>query len=341
MTDAMSSLATDATTRRQGARVSVIMPCYNAADYVGQAVEDVLGQTYGPIELIVVEDGSTDASADIVAGYGRDVTLVRQSNAGVSAARNAGLARATGEYVAFLDADDRWDHRFVETMMAALDDDKSGSADERADLAYCGWARFWGDLDNARPFIPGDLESAGRDKLELMLQCCPFPIHAVLVRLERLRELGGFDRRFPPAEDYHLWLRLAIRCRFRRVPKVMAYYRRHPAQQTADHFELTLKRWRMLRKFVREHRDCLRPLPRGELSDWIDGVFRREGYAAYWRRDLPTARRCFRRMAATGRIGLADLKVILPSLVPLSVHEHLLLWRDASARDEDVPAVMA
>jgi len=324
---------------RQPERVSVIMPCYNAADYVGQAVEDVLAQTYEPIEMIVVDDGSTDGSADVVAGYGPTVTLIRQPNAGVSAARNAGLDRATGTFVAFLDADDRWDPRFVETMAAALTDDRADPRDDRPDLAYCGWARFWGDLDTARPFIPWDLEAHGQDKLELMLQSCPFPIHAVLVRLERLREVGGFDLRFPPAEDYHLWLRLAVRCRFKRVPKVMAYYRRHPAQQTADLFRPTLQRCGMLRDFVRTHRRCLQHIPTEKLDDWVNGLLRREGYVAYWRGDLAMARRCFRRMWWTGQARLGDWKVVLASLLPQWLHQRLLLWRDAAARDENVPAV--
>ncbi|MBN1344652.1 MAG: glycosyltransferase [Phycisphaerae bacterium] len=332
---------TKTVTRQSSRRVSVIMPCYNAAAYVAEAVEDVLAQTHRQVELIVVDDGSTDGSADIVAGYGPPVRLIRQSNAGCSAARNAGLACATGTYVAFLDADDRWDHRFLETMIEAIEAEPNEDDDPRPDLVYCGWARFWGNLDNARPFVPQDLDARGRDKLALMLQCCPFPIHAVLVRLKKLREVGGFDRRFPPAEDYHLWLRLATRCRFRRVPKVMAYYRRHPNQQTADHYRPTLKRWRMLRDFVETHRSHLRHIPREELSDWVNDVFRREGYAAYSRWDLSTARRCFRRMAGMGRCRLDDLKVVLPSFLPLRLHQHLLLWRDAANRDEDVPAVMA
>jgi GT2 family glycosyltransferase len=240
---------------------------------------------------------------------------------------------ATGRYVAFLDADDRWDHRFVETMVDALTDAPVGSTAEPIDLVYCGWARFWGSLDSAKPFVPRDLEAGGRDKIKLMLQGCPFPIHAVLVRLDRLRQLGGFDERFPPAEDYHLWLRLALTSRFRCVPKVMAYYRRHPAQQTADHFHLTLQRWRMLRDFVRNHRDQLRDIPNTTLSDWVDGLFRREGYAAYWRRDLPLARRLFRNAARRGHVGLRDLKVIVPSLLPLWLHERVLTWRRAAERD--------
>jgi len=307
--------------RTCGDLISVVMPCYNAAPYVREAINDVLGQTYRRVRLIVVDDGSTDNSADIVSEFGSRVTLIRQANAGSSAARNAGLRLAEGEYVAFLDADDRWDRCFLETMADAL-------ADGQADLAYCGWARFWGDLSSAKPFIPRDLEAGERGKLERMLEACPFPIHAVLVRRERLVEAGGFDRRFPPAEDYELWLRVATRCRFKLVPRVMAYYRRHPAQQTANHFHLTLMRWRALRHFITAHWAHVQDVVGDHVGEQIDGVFRREGYAAYWRGDLVTARRCFRQMMRMGQTGWHDLKVVLPSLLPLSLHRGLLRLRD-------------
>ncbi len=304
----------------EGERVSVIMPCYNAAAYVAEAIDDVLNQTHREIQLIVVDDGSTDASAEIISGFGPRVTLIRRPNGGVSAARNMGLAQAQGTYVAFLDADDRWDRTFIETMVGALHNSD-------ADLAYCGWARFWGDLSTARPFVPRDIEAQGQDKLSLMLEGCPFPIHSVLVRRTLIEQAGGFNRRFPPAEDYELWLRLAVHHRFRRVPKVMAYYRRHPHQQTANHFHLTKMRWRVLRHFAETHFQHLQHIAPERIEDLVNGVFRREGYAAYWRGDLQTARRCFRCMLWMGQVTPRDMKVALPSLLPMRAHEALRQWR--------------
>jgi len=88
--------------------ISVVIPAYNAAEYIGRAIDSVLAQTRRPDEIIVVDDGSTDDTASIVETYGSQVRLIRQENTGVSAARNTGIDAATGEWIAFLDGDDEW-----------------------------------------------------------------------------------------------------------------------------------------------------------------------------------------------------------------------------------------
>lgn len=100
--------------------VSVIVPTYNRAHCVGRAIRSALEQTYAHVEVIVVDDGSTDGTADVVAGCGPRVTYVRQANGGVAAARNAGLRAATGEFVAFLDSDDWWDPWKLSAQIAVL-----------------------------------------------------------------------------------------------------------------------------------------------------------------------------------------------------------------------------
>ncbi len=89
-------------------RISVVIPAYNAGKYVGRAIDSVLAQNRAADEIIVVDDGSTDDTAEVVGGYGERVRLIRQANAGASAARNAGIEAASGEWIAFLDADDEW-----------------------------------------------------------------------------------------------------------------------------------------------------------------------------------------------------------------------------------------
>lgn len=99
--------------------ISIIIPAYNAADYLVQTIESVLNQTYSDFELILVDDGSTDRTCEIIKDYqGKDARIkyFYKENGGVSSARNLGLQKATGDFVSFLDSDDLWDKRFLESM---------------------------------------------------------------------------------------------------------------------------------------------------------------------------------------------------------------------------------
>lgn len=101
--------------------VDVIIPCFNTARYIGEAIDSALGQSVSPARIIVVDDGSTDSSSGVIRAYGHPVEYYRQENAGISSARNAASARATGDYLAFLDADDLWTERSVSTRLAYLE----------------------------------------------------------------------------------------------------------------------------------------------------------------------------------------------------------------------------
>lgn len=105
----------------RGSRVSVIIPVFNAERYLGEAIESILGQDYDDVEIVVVDDGSTDRSAD-VAGQYRRIRLIRQQNLGPGAALNAGISSAGGELLAFLDADDRWEPMTLAKRVARFDD---------------------------------------------------------------------------------------------------------------------------------------------------------------------------------------------------------------------------
>ena len=118
--------------------VSVVIPNYNYARFLPEAIDSVLAQTYGQIEIIVVDDGSTDDSREILDGYGDRVTVIFQQNAGVSAARNNGVSRSRGEYLAFLDADDAWLPAKIERQIAAF------RGDEEIGLVHVGMVEIDG-----------------------------------------------------------------------------------------------------------------------------------------------------------------------------------------------------
>lgn len=306
--------------------VSVIMPCFNAAAYVEEAIGSVMAQTYPAVELIVVDDGSSDGSPAIVERLARQhegrIRFVSQANAGPYPARNHGLRLARGEYVAFLDADDWWREDFVEKLLGAL------GTDESVALAYCGWQNVGLEGGRSQPFVPADYEL--EDKAARFLRAAaPWPMHAALVRRRVLDDVGGFDTDLPTCMDYDLWLRVAVARPIRLVPEVMAFYRHHQSGQiTSTQWRQARNTWFVKRKFVREHPDLVHHLSRAELRELIDGGLLKRGYDNFWRRDLESAQRIFRMSLVEGGWSAKDLKYLLPALLPPPLYRRLVSGRD-------------
>ena len=294
------------------------MPCFNAAGHISESVGSVLGQSYEAIELIVVNDDSTDHSLQVLEGI-RDYRLViiSQPHSGVCVARNRGLAEATGDYVAFLDADDTWRPDCLEKLHSVLQ--KSPDAA----LAYCGWQNVGLPGGRGQPFIPADYEQPA--KVEILLGGNRWPIHAALTRREAVIEAGGFDERFRISEDYHLWLRIATRHPIVRVPEVLAYYHFHEGTQaTKDRVRGAFDHWQVQREFLRERPDIASRLGNRRIRELTHGELLRRGYICYWNRDLESARTIFRRVMKTGYGTVTDWKYMLPALLPLPLNRLLI-----------------
>jgi len=293
--------------------ISVIMPCYNAAPYVRQAIESVLGQSYAEVELVFVDDGSSDESAAIAAGlaarHPERMILLAADRRGPYPARNLGLTRASGPLVAFLDADDYWQADFLEKLHARL-----VAAD--AALAYCGWQNVGATDRTNEPYVPPDYEAG--DKLDLLLRAAsPWPIHAALTRRSVIDEVGGFDTTLATCMDYDLWLRIGASRPIVRVPEVLAYYRFHPGGQiTSKQWRQAENVWIVKKRFAAASPELVARFTRERLDELIDGALLRRGYDCYWRRDLVSAQRIFRRSLRAGGWKLKDLKYLLPALLP-------------------------
>lgn len=303
-------------------RVSVIMPCYNAAATILGAIASVQAQTFDDWELIVVDDGSADDSAERVAAV-RDprIVLARQRNGGSAAARNRGLREARGEFIAFLDSDDSWDPTFLARMVDAL----APRAD--AVLAYCGWQNLGITGGRGAPFVPPDYD--GLDRAETLLGGCRWPIHGALVRRQAIERAGGFDDRLQAAVDYDLWLRVSDQGALVRVPAVLAFYHHHGGEQiTKNGLRVALNHWRAQRKYLDQHPEVIERLGARRVRELVVGELLRRGYAAYWARDLPAARTLFRAVMRRGYGRLRDWRYMLPALLPLSWHQGLLRLRD-------------
>jgi glycosyltransferase involved in cell wall biosynthesis len=184
-------------------RVSVIIPAYNRAPWLGPAINSVLDQTFQDTEIIVVDDGSTDGTAVLLSGYGSKIRpLYHNENRGVSAARNTGIRGSTGPLIAFLDSDDRW----LPEKLAI----QAGFFQDNPDAVACQTEEIW--IRNGRRVNPGKrhLKPTG-DIFKPSLRLCLVSPSAVMLKRSLLEEVGLFDEGLPACEDYDLWLRIASR----------------------------------------------------------------------------------------------------------------------------------
>ena len=201
--------------------VSVITPAYNAAKYIGEALDSVLNQTFRSHELIVINDGSpdTDELERELQKYPATIRYIKQENRGAAAARNAGLRSARGEYAAFLDADDRWLPDFLEKQLAFL-------RSSNADLVFSD-ARLIGDSPLAgRTFMELDPPKSAVTPESLLAVEVAVLTSAVLARKQPIFEVGLFDETIKRGHDFELWFRLAKSgTRFAYQPRVLAEHR--------------------------------------------------------------------------------------------------------------------
>ena len=192
--------------------ISVVIPAYNAARLIGAAIESVLAQTRPVAEIVVVDDGSTDGTAEVATGFGEQVRCLRQDNAGPSAARNTGIEAATGEWIAFLDTDDSWLPSKVEAELEVLT--------AHPELAWIGVNHLLRDFATGEDTVRFDPERAGKlldggpvlpDFVEAACAGLGWDPVGLLVRRDVLLEAGGFRAGLHYAEDLDLCLAIARR----------------------------------------------------------------------------------------------------------------------------------
>jgi cellulose synthase/poly-beta-1,6-N-acetylglucosamine synthase-like glycosyltransferase len=216
---------------------SIVMPAYNTEQTIEAAILSVLSQTRADFELIVADDGSTDDTPTRIERFLEDkrVRLIRGNHRGPSAARNAAIAEAVGEYICFLDSDDLWLPSYLESMSAMLSDAP------RVAVAFTdAWVLFDAAKLIARrtameELRPSSIPQNPEGFLRAMLEHSNFVYYSTMVRRAVLDEVGRFDERFRGPEDYELWLRIAAHgYSFAWCPEPQAIYRRRAGQLTAD-----------------------------------------------------------------------------------------------------------
>ena len=223
--------------------VSVIIPAYNASRTIGAAVDSVLAQTFTDLELLVIDDGSQDDTADVVSAFADPrVKCVRKENGGVSVARNWGLDLATGSYVAFLDADDAWRPAKLERQYHALG--------ERPHVGLCFAATEHAD-DDLRPTAmhPAPQRTDYSEALLLEGNIVSGSASSVMARASALDEAGCFDPSLSLCADWDLWLRMSVVTGFLALDEPLVLYRSIPGTMSGDPKVLEHDTFALLDKF--------------------------------------------------------------------------------------------
>ena len=215
-------------------KVSVIVPVHNGARYLGHTLAAVIAQTHPSIELVVVDDGSTDISLQVAADVAPAAIVVKLAQAGgVSAARNRGLSASTAPFVCFLDQDDIWHPQHVARQLAAFARMPQAGAVvvpyhhwyPLADSSYASPVSIWPSVADDRL----DPEFTGWVYHQFLLDCWALT-SATMLRRTALEAVGAFDPDRPYGEDWELWLRLSRRWQFAKLGQPPVLYRQHPTQ---------------------------------------------------------------------------------------------------------------
>lgn len=223
-------------------RITVVVPAYNAAWCVKRAIDSVLAQRWSDYELVVVDDGSTDETADVLAAYGAQIRVVRQANAGLSAARNAGIKAAAGEWVAFLDADDWWLPEKLAAQMALIA--------REPDIGFCStFARIVSpDGEQLELWSDGGLHGNILADLFGANAGVAGSGSAVLARRDLLTRCGGFDTTLRSVEDIDMWMRLAAISTYACVPEALACILRAPGSMSRNREVMRESALRVMKK---------------------------------------------------------------------------------------------
>ena len=212
--------------------VSIVVPCYNHAHFVCETIDAVLAQDYPHFEIIIVDDGSTDNSADVVQAYEDPrVRYVYRENGGLPAARNTGIKNANCDFIGFLDADDTWEPRFLRMVMAAFAEKGDGYGIVVSNRRYI-------DEHGNSVGHRTQLSTPGREVTQREMIQQTFFSTALVVRASVFEQVGLFDESLRSTEDRDMWIRVSAVSKIFWMTEKMAMIRRHSGQMSGNAFRM-------------------------------------------------------------------------------------------------------
>jgi cellulose synthase/poly-beta-1,6-N-acetylglucosamine synthase-like glycosyltransferase len=236
--------------------VSVITATYNMAGYIGETLDAILAQDYPHIESIIIDDGSTDNTMEVLEPYLKDprVRVVQQANAGQTVAKNRGIAEAKGEFIAFCDADDTWRQDKLTLQIPRFDDPEVGVV--FSDIICIDGE---GEVIDIRPMD----RVGGKITAPLLVDnYVPFPTS--VARASVLEEVNGFDESLTMSIDYDLWLRISVKYLFAYVEEPLANYRIWEGQMSKKTGERLDNFFKLLERFLADNPDVVTQAEKNE-----------------------------------------------------------------------------
>lgn len=301
--------------------VSVVIPAHDDEATLGGALTGVLSQTLAPLEVIVVDDGSSDQTARVAAAYEPHVRVVSQANAGPSAARNRGVELATGDLIALCDADDMWFPEYLESLVDTWERVGGG----RRIVCSNAYLMGYSGVSYTRQVLSATRPRLKRQRMRMLQK--NFATIFCLVPTDLYREVGGMDESMLAIEDWDFMIRLVLAgAEIRFQPKPMALYRRQETTYSARRDKRAFYERRMFERLSTDPRltDAERAYVQQRLQVGSPLDMRQEGDEALMEGDYRSAKRYYRRAA---RLSPGDLKLLARRWSITAVPGSGPLWR--------------
>ena len=289
--------------------VSIIIPAYNSGAWIDECLASIKSQTYKNIETILIDDGSEDNTAEKAGGFDMNLTLIKQSNTGRAKARNVGFEKASGKYIAFLDADDLLAESSIDKRVAFLE--------ANGDF---GWmftdAMEFDETGDIKLFLDQFpwLNIEEDQFIQLLNKCYPL-ISSVMARADILKKLGGFDPELLYAEDLELFMRMALVSRAGMLPEPLTKRRLHPSQAVKNTFDRWHWRVRIYSDFEPQFVSLSSEQQTALEKALCHAYFKLGEY--YWEiYEFKNARKCFKNSRGAFDWNKKALKYVLLTFLP-------------------------
>lgn len=293
-------------------KVSVIIPLYNGEKFISETTESVLAQTYKNMEIIIINDGSTDGSHEKIKPYLNRIKYIYQENKGISVARNKAILNSTGEYIAFLDHDDLWKPEKITLQVQYLD--------QHQDVGFVHTnLSIMRDTKITKEIFQTEKRNREGDCFNELLLGNFINMLTVMVRRKCLEQVGIFDPDIKVIQDYDLWLRIAKHFRLGYINKPLAIYRIHDSNISKNKIRLTLEEIKLIKTMLRLYPGLREKIGIERIKQRFLTLYYEVAYSLFKMRKLAESRRYFFEVWKISPFKIDCLSYLMATIFPLSI----------------------